>query len=441
MARGHVQPIVDGTGQVIAYRGAIDHPHHRTAAGNARRLTKRFAIERGRTARQAENAAQAWVDDQRATFAAGGRDVRRSSMTVADACADWLDAVSEEGERRQGAVRGSTLASYEKHVDLYIAHPPEGVLDIGLLKLLELTGPDVEDWCLSVSRIVSRDAARRVLRDLTAALGRCVRREVLLDNPAAAVSLGALKGDDGRIEIALDRSQAAAMLRLGDALAGQGWHGNQAPSTPAERSAASNRRRSWAKWASCLHVGFRGGLRSGELLGLQWVDVDWLQGGVHVRHTLSDDGTLQAPKTERGKRFVALDAKAMDRLREWQGTRIREGRSVDPGAFVWGNQAGDRPSARSHLWLAWGKLCEMADDLGLVSSPLMHPDGGTIASPYDMRHHHASVLIAAGVPLIEVSERLGHADTGVTERHYVHLLGDRAKASRTVADRFAAAFD
>ena len=41
---------------------------------------------------------------------------------------------------------------------------------------------------------------------------------------------------------------------------------------------------------------------------------------------------------------------------------------------------------------------------------------------HDLRHTHASLLLAAGVPVHVVSQRLGHADPHFTMRVYGHLL-------------------
>jgi len=41
---------------------------------------------------------------------------------------------------------------------------------------------------------------------------------------------------------------------------------------------------------------------------------------------------------------------------------------------------------------------------------------------HEFRHTHATMLINAGVPLIEVSRRLGHQSTAITEKTYVHYL-------------------
>jgi len=41
---------------------------------------------------------------------------------------------------------------------------------------------------------------------------------------------------------------------------------------------------------------------------------------------------------------------------------------------------------------------------------------------HDLRHTHASLLLAAGVPVHVVAQRLGHADPGFTMRVYGHLL-------------------
>jgi integrase len=42
--------------------------------------------------------------------------------------------------------------------------------------------------------------------------------------------------------------------------------------------------------------------------------------------------------------------------------------------------------------------------------------------PYSLRHTHASLLLADGASIKDVSERLGHADASVTLRVYAHTL-------------------
>src|SRR5215211_589565 len=43
---------------------------------------------------------------------------------------------------------------------------------------------------------------------------------------------------------------------------------------------------------------------------------------------------------------------------------------------------------------------------------------------HDLRHSHATLLLAAGQPLKVVSERLGHAKTSITLDTYAHVLPD-----------------
>ena len=43
---------------------------------------------------------------------------------------------------------------------------------------------------------------------------------------------------------------------------------------------------------------------------------------------------------------------------------------------------------------------------------------------HDLRHTHASALIAAGASIKAVSRRLGHADVAITLRVYAHLMPD-----------------
>ena len=53
---------------------------------------------------------------------------------------------------------------------------------------------------------------------------------------------------------------------------------------------------------------------------------------------------------------------------------------------------------------------------------------------HDLRHTHASLLVANGVPIKVVTERLGHSHPGFTMHTYQHLLPGMSAAA---ADQFA----
>lgn len=54
---------------------------------------------------------------------------------------------------------------------------------------------------------------------------------------------------------------------------------------------------------------------------------------------------------------------------------------------------------------------------------------------HDLRHTHASLLVASGIPIKVVTERLGHAHPGFTMHTYQHLLpGMGAQAAAHFAD-------
>ena len=56
--------------------------------------------------------------------------------------------------------------------------------------------------------------------------------------------------------------------------------------------------------------------------------------------------------------------------------------------------------------------------------------------PHPARHTFASWLIAADVPLVEVSRYMGHSSTRVTERVYVHLLPDHAERNAAKIEEY-----
>ena len=55
---------------------------------------------------------------------------------------------------------------------------------------------------------------------------------------------------------------------------------------------------------------------------------------------------------------------------------------------------------------------------------LVTPEGAPLVSFHGLRHTAASVGLAHGVPLIAVSQQLGHARVDITAKVYAHLLDD-----------------
>lgn len=127
------------------------------------------------------------------------------------------------------------------------------------------------------------------------------------------------------------------------------------------------------------------GLRRGELLALTWDAID-LQGAV-----LTIEGaTAKAGQT----RHVPLNTEAVQALTQW--------RAQSDGRRVFAIETGFKTS--------WNTLLKSA----AIADFRWH----------DLRHHFASRLVQAGVPLNTVRELLGHADIAMTLR-YSHLAPDQ----------------
>ncbi|GBD23004.1 Putative prophage phiRv2 integrase [bacterium HR29] len=148
------------------------------------------------------------------------------------------------------------------------------------------------------------------------------------------------------------------------------------------------------------------GCRLGEALALRWGGVDLARGTVRIERSKTWVGrapVVEAPKTPAGNRVVHLTQlarEALDRLPR----SISPEAEVFPGASPWG------------LRSAMAALCRRA--------------GVPLLSRHDLRHAHAAVLLAAGVPITEVAQRLGHASPAVTASVYAHALRSDKAAAR-----------
>jgi integrase len=153
------------------------------------------------------------------------------------------------------------------------------------------------------------------------------------------------------------------------------------------------------------------GARRGELCALTWNDVDWDGSAVTVSKAVQlskGHRTVGSTKTHRSRR-VALDATTLGALRAW---RFACG---DPPAvfYVLGGLAPMHPDALSR---DFRKLC-----------------GGRWRF-HDLRHFSVTELVAAGVDVRTVAERVGHARATMTLDRYAHALPERDREAADVLE-------
>jgi len=148
------------------------------------------------------------------------------------------------------------------------------------------------------------------------------------------------------------------------------------------------------------------GMSNGELLGLQWRDVDLDGGTLQVRRTVFN-GHVNAPKTASGSRTIRLSKLATRALKQQRANAAKERISE----WVFSTKAGTPISVHNVHNRSWRPLLKKA---GLPETTRMH----------DLRHSCISLLLAQGIPVKVVSEMAGHADVSITLSIYGHVLPD-----------------
>jgi integrase len=170
------------------------------------------------------------------------------------------------------------------------------------------------------------------------------------------------------------------------------------------------------------------GLRRGEVCGLRWRDVDLEAGLLHVRGQLArkPGGGWQwlPPKTEDSDNVVSLSAPVLSALqaeRDRQAfLRGRAGTLWQESGYVFTKPTGE-PHSPELVYLAFRKLVA---DAGLRPQRF-----------HDLRHAHASLALAEGASMWEVSKQLRHANLNITANIYAHLYPE---GQRAVSDKVAA---
>ncbi|MGH3628181.1 MAG: tyrosine-type recombinase/integrase [Sciscionella sp.] len=174
------------------------------------------------------------------------------------------------------------------------------------------------------------------------------------------------------------------------------------------------------------------GARWGEAIVLTVADVDLLSPTATVRINKAlkrapNGHYVGEPKTIRSVRAVSLPKTLVDEL---VGLAVAK----ESGELLFTGPRGARlhhGNFRQRVWLPAIELAS-AEDVGrLAKRPRIH----------DLRHSHASWLIAQGVDLPTVQRRLGHESITTTVDRYGHLMPDQLSKAALAADTAFTAID
>jgi integrase len=154
-------------------------------------------------------------------------------------------------------------------------------------------------------------------------------------------------------------------------------------------------------WYECLiTLAVTTGARQGELLALQWRDVDFDINTLQIRRTIHD-GEVGEPKTRSSRRTIALPRRAVDALKAHRDKQII-------GDWIFPKPDGSLPS-RAHLNWQWNRLLRSA---GLPLDTKFHL----------LRHGAATMLLEANVNIKHIQAMLGHNSISTTMDIYAHHL-------------------
>ena len=312
-----------------------------------------------------------------AAKATGGYVDPRSGRILFHTCAQqWLDT-------RIG-IRDTTRASYTSYLHTLI------LPILGEHRIDQITPDDLRMWIAGLNRAGSSPATiRKALMLVRQILRRAVTDRRITVNPV----------DVGDLDLPAQQRKTMTILSAAEivdlvAAAGPfyGTHFLTAAST---------------------------GLRWGELTGIPTDHLDVLRGEIRVETQLREIAgrlTLGVPlKTESSRRTVTIPRSVAERIGEHLG------RFPNDSGVVF-------TSVEGHLLrrsnFARNVMRRAAREIGRPRLTF-----------HDLRHTHASLLLAAGEPITNVSARLGHRNAATTLRIYAHALEG---SERSASDRFEA---
>ncbi|HZO78790.1 MAG TPA: site-specific integrase [Solirubrobacteraceae bacterium] len=312
-----------------------------------------------------------------------GERIQPTRQTFAAYAAEWLD--------RQ-TVRPRTLELYQWALRQHL------VPYFGRWRLDQITVDDIAAYIAHMRRKGLKGwTITSSLRPLSMILAQAARKGQIAVNPMTQLERGERpKHDDERPKRILTLEEMQALLAATEAL----------------------------QMRCLIELMLATGMRIGEALGLTVADLDLDAAIVRIECQLDRQGVRVSLKTEEARRALDIPPRLMRKLR---ALLLQRGALTDPGALVFASRNGtglERKVVRASLTRA-AKNAKIA-----APSPTLH----------DLRHSHASMLIALDYSVADVQRRLGHRKPDTTLRVYTHQWRYREAQKSRIGDHLGRLF-
>ena len=342
---------------------------YRDASG--KRRAKQFARKKD---------AETWATQAVWEVAKGIHTPDSQSLTVKQAGDLWVGKAKAEGLER------ATVENYQRILDRHIAP------FIGAERLSRLTMPMVRTFADSLLADRSRPTASRALHHLRMILTEAQRRGLIAQNVAVGVRLGKAAREKERVVIPA-KEELQAMIKASD-----------------------------EDLRPFLLTAIFTGLRSSELRGLRWSDVDLKKGCVTVTQRADRYNVIGPPKSEAARRTVPLPPLVATELKKW---KLRCPQSSLNLAFP-----APEGGVLHYKNFMTRRFFPMQVQAGVTLEIGREENGAPVIKPkyglHDLRHAAASAWIKQRIDLKRLQTWMGHSSIQVTLNVYGHLIEDES---------------
>ena len=181
------------------------------------------------------------------------------------------------------------------------------------------------------------------------------------------------------------------------------------------------------KYRTFFNLMIYSGFRRGEMLGLEWKDVNFETNVISVRRTSNYTAKkgvyTDTPKTKKSQRSLKFPQEIMDILKEYKAEQ-------DEQALKYG----DKWVETDRLYTKWNGEPMQNGTPYFWLNEFCEKHGLPFYGIHSFRHLFASLLVNQGVDIVTVSGALGHSTISTTSNIYCHMLQEaQAKVSDAVS--------